>query len=361
MEIQALLETITDLSHEFGGTDYVKGGGGNTSVKTAETLYVKPSGVTLAGLAPDKFVAMNRQKLGELFSAEAPSEASAREELVKNMMAAAVLPGFTGRPSVEAPLHDTFRATYVVHTHPAVVNGMTCARNGESVCRQLFPKALWVDYIDPGYTLCMAVRKTIQEYEKQHGHEPNIVFLKNHGVFIAGNTPDEVRATYKTVLDTLHAEYQKAGIALTFPISSAPADTASVKQLLSAAGGADVAAVEASGFFKVAADAITPDHIVYAKSFPWKGEISAASFQAYKAERGYAPRVYAGDTAVYGLGSTAKVAALALEFAQDGALVEQLAQAFGGIQYLDDSSRLFIENWEVESYRQKVMETASAK
>jgi rhamnose utilization protein RhaD (predicted bifunctional aldolase and dehydrogenase) len=48
-----------------------------------------------------------------------------------------------------------------------------------------------------------------------------------------------------------------------------------------------------------------------------------------------------------------KQASLALELAKDGALVCQLAKAFGGIQFMTDRARLFIENWEVESYRQK--------
>ena len=56
------LETIVKLSHEFGTVDYVKGGGGNTSVKNENTLWVKPSGTTLAGLEEETFVAMNRGK-----------------------------------------------------------------------------------------------------------------------------------------------------------------------------------------------------------------------------------------------------------------------------------------------------------
>ncbi|SVB75886.1 uncharacterized protein METZ01_LOCUS228740, partial [marine metagenome] len=47
-------------------------------------------------------------------------------------------------------------------------------------------------------------------------------------------------------------------------------------------------------------------------------------------------------------------AELALELAQDGAQVMQLAGAFGGIDYMTDRAREFIENWEVESYRQSV-------
>jgi len=57
---------------------------------------------------------------------------------------------------------------------------------------------------------------------------------------------------------------------------------------------------------------------------------------------------------VYGLGTTEKNARLALEFAMDGAQVLQLSQAFGGVEYMSDAAREFIENWEVESYRQSV-------
>ena len=56
---------------------------------------------------------------------------------------------------------------------------------------------------------------------------------------------------------------------------------------------------------------------------------------------------------VFGIGATENKASLTLEFAQDGALVIQLAEVFGGIEYLSDSSSEFIENWEVESYRSK--------
>ena len=60
------LATIVELSHEFGTADYVRGGGGNTSVKDERTLWVKPSGTTLAGLTPDTFVAMSRAGINEL-------------------------------------------------------------------------------------------------------------------------------------------------------------------------------------------------------------------------------------------------------------------------------------------------------
>ena len=62
--------------------------------------------------------------------------------------------------------------------------------------------------------------------------------------------------------------------------------------------------------------------------------------------------VVAGD-GVYGIGTSQKNADLSLELAQDGALIMQLAEAFGGIHYMSPAQMEFIDNWEVEAYRQQ--------
>jgi len=351
-----LLTEIIGLSHEFGGERYVRGGGGNTSTKTADTLWVKPSGTTLAGLTADQMVAMSRAKLAELYAVPAPKEPAAREALVKDMMAAAVLPESRGRPSVEAPLHDTFSARFVVHTHPALVNGMTCARDGEAVCRRLFSDAMWMPYIDPGYTLCMQVRHALQARAAAGGGEPALLFLENHGVFVAADTVEGIRKAYARVMDALEAEYRKAGVSLIFDPGAAPSDaeSAATTAALQNTLGPDAAGVAAGGLFKVPSGPISPDHIVYAKSYPMIAAPDAAAVADYRAKHGFSPRVVVHGGGVYGIGANAKNAALALEFARDGAFVEQLAAAFGGIRYLSDAARAFIENWEVESYRQKI-------
>jgi rhamnose utilization protein RhaD (predicted bifunctional aldolase and dehydrogenase) len=350
-----ILATITELSHAFGTADYVKAGGGNTSCKTEDTLWVKPSGTTLAGLTPETFVAMDRAELSRLYAAEAPAEPAAREELVKNMMAAAVKPETPGRASVEAPLHDSISARYVVHTHPAAVNGLTCAVGGRAAAARLYPDALWVPYIDPGYTLCMAVRQAVQLYKAERGVEPSLMFLENHGVFVSGDTEAEIRATYARVMGTLKQTYAELGVSAEASVGAGPsaAQVAVWRQVLEDGLGADAAAVVATGRFDVGNGPISPDHIVYAKSYPFEGVLTAGNLRAFKAVRGYAPRMVVTDQAVLGVGANEKTARLALELALDGAVVKQMARAFGGIQYLSDVARGFIENWEVESYRAK--------
>ena len=356
--MKELLDTITSLSHEFGAPDYVKGGGGNTSAKSADTLWVKPSGTTLAGMTPENFVAMDRRALGRLYGEALPAEPAAREAKVKDLMAAAVGAGPSARPSVEAPLHDVLAATYVVHTHPALVNGLTCARSGAAACSRLFPDALWIPYIDPGYTLCMDVRRRAQDYARRRGTPPAVLLLENHGLFVTGDSADGIRRAYRRVMDALRAEYAGAGVTPVLPAGPMPSDgrVREVRARLADLLGAEAAEVAVSGPFPVAPGPISPDHIVYATSYPYEGPLTREGMDAFRARRGYAPRVVAQPDGVFGVGPTPKVAGLALELALDGALVAHLAAAFGGIQFMTDRARDFIEHWEVESYRQKQMQ-----
>ncbi len=62
-----LLADAVALSHEFGTIEYVRGGGGNSSAKNEDTLWVKPSGTTLGDLTAESFVALNRAKIEALY------------------------------------------------------------------------------------------------------------------------------------------------------------------------------------------------------------------------------------------------------------------------------------------------------
>lgn len=357
MNATNLLETITKLSHAFGTADFVKGGGGNTSCKTANTLWVKPSGTTLAGLQPETFVAMDRAALGKLYALTVPADPAAREARVKEVMAAAVKPGVTARPSVEAPLHDVLHGTFVVHTHPALVNGLTCSVHGAAACAELFPDALWIPYIDPGYTLCMDVRRRVQDYATRHGRPPSLLLLENHGIFVTGNTVEEICALYRRVLEELRKEYAGSEIATVLAVAppALPNMVEDTKNQLRDALSMHAMGIAYSGKFAVAPGPISPDHIVYSKSYPYLDELTRAGIEAFRQKHGYVPMVVNTPVGVFGVGSSQRKADLALELALDGALVKQLTGAFGGVQYLNDRAREFIEHWEVESYRQKQM------
>jgi rhamnose utilization protein RhaD (predicted bifunctional aldolase and dehydrogenase) len=352
-----LLPTLADLSHEFGTETYVRGGGGNTSAKDEATLWVKPSGTTLAGMEPDRFVALNRAGIDRLFETRPPVEPSAREARVKEIMMAAVRTGSSGRPSVEAPLHHALDGVYVVHTHPTAVNAMTCGAEGKKYCRDLFPDALWFDYIDPGYTLCIEVRDALVSWKKKTGRQPEVLFLKNHGVFVSADSPERIRDLYRHILRSVREAIREAGVDEEAWTVGAPPEERAVAETarcLRDALGDQAAAIASSGPHDVLDGPLTPDHIVYARSFPYRGPLTRAGLEAYIATHGFPPRVVVTDDGVYGIGPHPAAAERALEFSRDASRIVRLADAFGGVERMTDRAREFIENWEVESYRQQV-------
>lgn len=355
------LLAITELSHEFGTDAFVLGGGGNSSCKDRKTLWIKPSGTTLADMGPDDFVALDRGKLKKVTRMKPPADAAEREAKVKDLMMKAVRAESAGkRPSVESPLHDAFEATYVVHTHPALVNGLTCSANGEAACERLFPDALWIPYVDPGYKLSIHVRDAMERFRREKGAAPGMVVIQNHGVFVGGREPDEVRRTYGTLMDTLQDEYAARDIEMELEL----ADTPPVEEIIATQnllkrilGDEEAAFIVSCGRFEPAEGPLTPDHMVYSRAFPFVGIPTAETVEAFRAQHGYPPKVVVTPNAAYGIGRTEKDARLALDLARDGAVVQQLTRAFGGVHFMDESAREFIENWEVESYRKSVSST----
>jgi len=343
------LNTITRLSNKYGAdADFVLAGGGNTSVKNEEFLWVKPSGTALATIKPEQFLKIDRKKIDELFAAEFSDDPTEREAKVKMLMTAAIAPGESGRPSVEAPLHNIFKTTYVVHTHPAKVNGMTCGKKAEQTLKQLFPEALWIEYTDPGFTLAVKVKTEIDKYATEKGKQPSVVFLQNHGVFIAADSESEMEKIHTEMMEVFSAAYKKAGVETELKIGNIDEDVliSTAPKLRTLMSDDERVAVASSPEFSVAQGPLTPDHIVYTKSYAYEGEVSVEKIDGFKKEKGYRPVVVSQKGAVFASGNSVKTAQTAMAVAKDG--------AFGGANYLSDSSRLFIENWEVESYRKKV-------
>ncbi len=353
------LETITNLSNFYGADPkFVLAGGGNTSFKDDKNLWVKPSGTTLAAITPGQFVKLDREAIRKVFSLTSWNSDEEREAIVKKMMADAVCFDSTGRPSVEAPLHERIGTKYVVHLHPAMVNGMTCGVDGQAKCAELFPEALWVEFVDPGFCLAAALDKRMKEYAAANGSEPTVIFLENHGVFVGGNDEAEIMGTYDTIMRTLIDFYAKAGVATEVPYGEKDLDTVmeTAPQLRSLLGDDAAVAVASMPPCEIFEGPLTPDHIVYAKSFALVcDEITPETVKLFVSEHGYKPKVVCiPGKAVFCAGATIKDAGTVCELTRDAALVRQLTAAFGGVRHLSDRNREFIENWEVESYRKKV-------
>ncbi|MBN1864186.1 MAG: SDR family NAD(P)-dependent oxidoreductase [Victivallales bacterium] len=355
------LATLTRLSRRFGGDkDYVLAGGGNSSFKDNSFLYIKPSGVSMADIVEKNFVKLDRAKIEKVFEIDYSDDPVVREDKVKLMMGLCVVPGTEGRPSVEAPLHHCISYRYVLHLHPARVNGMTCGRNGKILCSKLFPDSLWIDFMDPGYVLSVRAMEEIGKFEKSRGYCPKMIFLKNHGVFVGADTSAEIEDIYSHVMGTLEAFYKESRVPISLFKDQVDKDCVMelapmLRSLL--AKGADRRIMVSEGSFKVAPGPLSPDHIVHAGAHALEctnpGQVGK-KLTKFRADNGCNPTVISvPGKAVLVSGDTYKDAMTSLGLAKDAALVLQLTKAFGGPVFLSEKARKFIENWEVESYRKK--------
>jgi NAD(P)-dependent dehydrogenase (short-subunit alcohol dehydrogenase family)/rhamnose utilization protein RhaD (predicted bifunctional aldolase and dehydrogenase) len=363
MNMEEKLNVIAGLSRRYGADpDYVFLGGGNTSVKNDTWLYIKPSGAALATINAEQFLPLDRARLRQIFTETLPTDVSAREQMAKYYLEASVCPPGGGRPSVEAPLHEAIAYRYVVHLHPTLVNGMTCGKDGRAACQRLFPDALWIDYCDPGYTLAMRVKAALDTAEAASGKQPQVIFLQNHGVFVGADSDTEIIAIYDTILATLRQACEAAGAPVEAPVLGEEAPLAAVlasapalRTLLGDVDRGERAIVRSLGLGSAFAGPLTPDHIVYAKSFAYNGDGSRASLDAFKAERGYLPKVLVlPEAGVFMAGATPAEAEGTRQALENALAVERLTAAFGGPRYLTTAEYSFIEHWEAESYRRQV-------
>ncbi len=198
-------------------------------------------------------------------------------------------------------------------------------------------------------------------YRDLHGYEPPVIFIGNHGVFVAADEPDQISEIYDGIFARLAEEYHRAEMETDLGLIGDPPPERVVRyeELIRTALGERPLHVAAAGVFPPAEGPLTPDHIVYAGASSFRDEPSAEGFARYRSRHGHDPKIAVFEDTVIGLGESRALARLALEVARDAALVVQLAEAFGGIRYMDERSRRFIEGWEVETYRQKQVSSAT--
>lgn len=171
-------------------------GGGNTSMKENGVLHVKGSGAALGTITADGFVALDITKLLAITEKAYPADEEAREAAFLADTLAARLPGQKRRPSVETLLHALFPQRYVLHLHPNLVNGLTCAVYGQEAASRLFSGVPWVGEGRPGYSLAMTLKDVVQA-------GADTVLLQNHGVFFAAETPEELDRMLTDMLEKL--------------------------------------------------------------------------------------------------------------------------------------------------------------
>jgi rhamnose utilization protein RhaD (predicted bifunctional aldolase and dehydrogenase)/NAD(P)-dependent dehydrogenase (short-subunit alcohol dehydrogenase family) len=386
------MEQLVQLSRFYGGDpDFVLAGGGNTSIKMNDRLFVKGSGTTLAEIDADGFVEQDRGALDALLDAWDPEEAeTAREGRFKDaVMAARLYPEKGQRPSVECVLHNILPGKFAVHTHPAILNMVTCGAQGESLCQELFGDAvLWLPYTTPGFVLAHVLEEGLAEHAKRTAMTvPDAVLMGNHGLILCGDTPDELKEKTDRLcakvqerlgalseepfgaIDVLSGEVIPDMLRLIAPaLRALLGDDAALKIVLfDDSPLAKALACGENGKEIALEGALSPDQIVYCKSLPlWVKVAPDASMESvvellnnavegYQDEQGFPPQVIAVEgMGLFCAGDTWKAANTVREGYLDAVLVMAGAIQLGGLRAMSLEERTFIENWEVESYRRSV-------
>lgn len=367
------IDDLIAISRKFGqDSRFVIAGGGNTSYKDENRLWVKASGHALATITEDGFAVLDRTLLNEMGEKAYNEDTAIREEQVKNDLAVACVTK-DRRPSVETSLHNCMGFAFVVHLHPTLVNGLMCSANAEAACGEIFPEALYIEYTDPGYTLFKKVYDRINAYKAANGKEPQVIFLQNHGIFVGGDTTAEIEGIYSEILGKLEAKVAalpEGGSEVSPTVTDViPA----IRQMLSRAGrGLKTLKVTKNALVdyfldgsreKIAAP-FTPDIIVYCKSAyifidaESDEEIlkqAEEKIEAFAAEKGYTPKVLLiKGIGLVAVGDNFKNAQIITDVFTDAMKVAFYAQSFGGEHPMEKAWIDFIDNWEVENYRRKV-------
>jgi len=357
------LAALAAMSNRYGADPgHVLAGGGNTSYKNATHMWIKGSGTSLATIRAEEFVAMDRAKLQDMWQKTYPEKEADREAAVLQDTMDARIPGETRRPSVETLLHDLFPQKFILHTHPGLVNGLTCSVGGEGMMKKLFSDAVWVDETKPGYTLAMTCKQAMDAYRQEKGADAQIMFLGNHGLFLAADTTEEIDALANRVMGVLTAAVQRQPQLEALSYDAARVE-AICKQLASLYGGEQEAVVLFMTNPEIlrydpTTGSLSPDHIVYAKARQLAVQdenLLPQQFAAFAKETGYAPRItFVEGLGMFACGLNEKEAATAQAVMLDAIKVVVYAESFGGVSPMAKELVDLILGWEVERYRSKV-------
>jgi rhamnose utilization protein RhaD (predicted bifunctional aldolase and dehydrogenase) len=221
----------------------------------------------------------------------------------------------------------------------------------------------------------LEVKKASDAYLARNGKPAGLIFLQNHGVFVGAGSIDGIKAVYAGILDTLEKKITRK------PDFSGKTgvyrDSADIARLLAACAGQNFRAVFErnnefarltgnTADFAPVSSAFTPDHIVYSGSDPLFIAIDGNkgledqlrdAWKRHLDKTGRPPKIAAVQgRGIFGIGTSEKTASLAIELFADTAKVAAYSESFGGPRFMTKDKIDFINNWEVERYRSKVVE-----
>ena len=368
-----------------GDPSLVLHGGGNTSVKTRmadllgdeiEVLCVKGSGWDMGNIEPAGLPAVRRQPLLRLRRLDRLSD----EDMV-NQQRINLLDSAAPNPSVETLLHAFLPHKFIDHTHSTAVLSLIDQPDGEALARDLYGSRMGiVPYIMPGFALA----RTAAEVYEADPRVDGLILLK-HGIFTFAETARDAYETMIAMVDMAErrlARERRSVFAAASPLASPVAAVVApvLRGLLSAEGGRwilDLRTGEEIRRYVDGADlarysqqgVVTPDHTIRTKNWPlilpprqddWPLAVDAfrARYQAYfdrhnvdgkKKRLDSTPRVVlVPGLGLFGVGGSAKDAAIAADIAENTVRCITDAEGIGRFQPVSEAEMFDLEYWSLE-------------
>ena len=383
-------------------------GGGNTSVKvrladllgeTHEVLCVKGSGWDMASIEPAGLPAVKLEPLRKLRRLDRLAD----EDMV-NFQRTNLLNSSAPNPSVETLLHAFLPGRFIDHTHAAAVLSLVDQPNGQELVDDVYDGSMgFVPYVIPGFGLAKLAAEVFEA-------KPNVegLILHKHGIFTFGESARE--AYERMIAMVTRAETRLAqgrrNVFAAAALPSALADLAEVapiirgalavpasaaqaepkrfllefrggREVLNYVNGADLADYGQRGV-------VTPDHIIRTKNYPLLappapvGKLEAFQQGLRRAVADYVARydamferqnarvngskskldpmprvVLVPGLGLFGVGATAKDAAIAADLAENAIRVITDAEAIGRFEPLPEADLFDVEYWSLEQAKLK--------
>ncbi|MGD0190961.1 MAG: bifunctional aldolase/short-chain dehydrogenase [Rhizomicrobium sp.] len=377
-------------------------GGGNTSVKThvkdllgdtVEVICVKGSGWDMGNIEPAGLPAVRLAPLRRLRALDRLSD----EEMV-NYQRVNLLDSSAPNPSVETLLHAFLPHKFIDHTHSTAVLALTDHADGEALARDVFgARVAYVPYTIPGFALAKSVADVFDGNRDVEG-----LVLLQHGIFTVG---ENARQAYERMIEFVTlAEERLQKNRRSIGVGQLPAQCASVAEIAPVIRGAcAIARDESAGTVKRQVlcfrtgpailnyvngaellrysqmGVVTPDHTIRTKNWPlavpapdagkfdvWKDAVEkavsafVARYHDYfarnneraepkKSELDPLPRVVlVAGVGLFGLGASAKDAAIAADIAENTIEVITDAEGIGRYRPISEADMFDVEYWSLE-------------
>ena len=267
-----MLELRIKTSQLMGlNQDLVLHGGGNTSMKEGDRIYVKASGFNLDTIDERGFAPVFTQKLLDLLHFESLSDT----EMVRLQREAMCDQSFSN-PSIEAVLHALIPFKYVDHTHADAIVTISNSKKAKKIFSKLYAKDfIIVPYVMPGFVLAKAVHALTckVDWKSVKG-----IILMHHGVF---TFDDDGEKSYQKMLKVVKVaeDYLQKNAKIAFKKAKETPDLDKIKALMSKMKGYEVQMVvndsKIAQTFASLKDlsisqkgVLTPEHIIRTKRTP---------------------------------------------------------------------------------------------